>query len=109
MVGTDERRGWVGKSDRGSDLKGAGYGSFSQNLPYMFFPAATDQPLAPLDRAPPPAVAILLATSLHMSSSTPWVSMLDLKSFSRRRARALLYHYFPVVRRQLHPTPASHR
>jgi hypothetical protein len=28
MVGTDERKGWLGKLDRGSDLKGAGYGRF---------------------------------------------------------------------------------
>jgi hypothetical protein len=42
MVGTDERRGSVGKSYRGSDLKGAGYGRFNRNPPYMVFPAAAD-------------------------------------------------------------------
>jgi hypothetical protein len=29
MVGTDETRGWMGKSDRGSDLKGVLYKRFS--------------------------------------------------------------------------------
>jgi hypothetical protein len=34
IMGTDERRGWVGKFDRGSDLKGAGYKRFRHNPPY---------------------------------------------------------------------------
>jgi hypothetical protein len=35
MVGTDERRDWVEKQDRGSDLKGARYGCFNQAPPSM--------------------------------------------------------------------------
>jgi hypothetical protein len=59
MVGTDEGRGWVGKSNRGSDLKGAGYGLFNRNTPYMIFPAAADLKLAPPYRAAPLAAAVL--------------------------------------------------
>jgi hypothetical protein len=33
LVGTNKRRDWVGKPDRGSDLKDIGNGRFSQNPP----------------------------------------------------------------------------
>jgi hypothetical protein len=38
MVGPDERRRRVGKSERGFDLKGAGYGCFDRNPAYISFP-----------------------------------------------------------------------
>jgi hypothetical protein len=66
MVGTDEGRGWVGKSDRGSDLKDAGYGSFKQNPPYTLIRSATDLILAPPYRAAPLAAAVLLADGVEL-------------------------------------------
>jgi hypothetical protein len=66
MVGTDERRGWVGKSDRGSDLKGAGYGRFNRNPPYIFLPAAANAKSATPYRAAPFAAAVLLAFGVEL-------------------------------------------
>jgi hypothetical protein len=66
MVGTDTRRGWVGKSDRGSNLKGAGYVCFTRPL-YMFFPAAADLKSVPLDRVVPLAAAVLIAASIELN------------------------------------------
>ena len=66
MVGTDEGSGWVGNSDRGSDLKGAGYGILSQNHPYMVFPAAADLKSALPSHAAPVAAAILLAIGVEL-------------------------------------------
>jgi hypothetical protein len=63
MVGADERRGWVRKADRGSDLKGAGYGRFNRNPPYAVFPEAFDLKPAPRDRAAHLAAAVLLPAS----------------------------------------------
>jgi hypothetical protein len=56
----------VGKSDRGSDVKGAGYGRFNDTLCIWFFPAAVDLKSVPLDRAAPFAVAVLLAAFVEV-------------------------------------------
>jgi hypothetical protein len=56
----------VGREDRGSDLKGAGYGSFNRNSPYGVFLAADDLVLAPPDIAAPLAAAALLAFSVEL-------------------------------------------
>ena len=66
MVGTDEGRGWVGKTYRGFDFKNAGYGSFNRNPPYMGFPAATNLISAPLDRAAPFAALVLLVVDFEL-------------------------------------------
>jgi hypothetical protein len=66
MGATDEGRGWVGKSDRGSDLKDAGYGSFDRNPPNMFIPAAADLVSTPRYRAAPLAAAVLLAVGVEL-------------------------------------------
>jgi hypothetical protein len=66
MVGTDERRGWVRKTNRGSNLKGAGYGRFNRSPPYMSIPAAADQESATPDRAAPLASAVLLAIGVEL-------------------------------------------
>jgi hypothetical protein len=66
MVGTDEGKGWVGKSDRGSDLKNAGYGNFNQNPTYMVFSAAADLIPTPPDRAAPLAAAVFLVANVEL-------------------------------------------
>jgi hypothetical protein len=66
MVGTDERRGWVGKSNWGSDLKGAGYGCFNRNPPYMFILAGADIKSAPPDHVAPLAAIVLLADDVEL-------------------------------------------
>jgi hypothetical protein len=66
MMGIDERRGWVGKSDRGSDPEGAGYGRFDQNPPCMGIPTAADLISAPPYRAASLAVAILFADGVEL-------------------------------------------
>jgi hypothetical protein len=68
MVAADERRDWVGKSNWGSDLKGAGYGHFDQHPPYMFFAAAADLISGPPDRAAPLAAAALLGDGVKLHS-----------------------------------------
>jgi hypothetical protein len=72
MVGTDKKRGWVRKSDRGSDLKGAEYGRFNRNPPYIGFPAAADLISMPLGRA---ATLAAVDIRLMMLGSYPlgWV------------------------------------
>jgi hypothetical protein len=65
MVGTAEGRGWVGKSDRGSDIKGPGCGRFNRNPPYMTFPAAADLESASLNYAAPLAATFHLAVSVE--------------------------------------------
>jgi hypothetical protein len=64
MVGTDEGRGWARKLDRGFDLKGAEYGDFNRNPPYMVFPAAADLKSALPYRAAPLAAVVLLAVGV---------------------------------------------
>jgi hypothetical protein len=66
MVGTDEGSGWVGNSDRGSDLKGAGYGIFSETLRTWFFPAAADLESALLNRAAPLDAVVLLVAGVEL-------------------------------------------
>jgi hypothetical protein len=64
-VGTDKGRCWVGKSDRGYDLKSAGYGRLTP--PYMIFPAAADLLSSAPDRASPLTAAHLppIGVELH--------------------------------------------
>jgi hypothetical protein len=68
MVAADERRGWVGKSNLGFYLEGAGYGRFNRNPPYMVFLAAADITSSPPDRAAPLAAAGLLADGVKLHS-----------------------------------------
>jgi hypothetical protein len=56
----------VGKSDRGSDLKGAGYGRFNRNPPYMVFPAAAELESAPPNRVVPLAAVVFLADDVKL-------------------------------------------
>jgi hypothetical protein len=56
----------VGESDRGSDLKCAGYGRFNRNPMYMVFPAAAYLKSRLLDRAAPFAAAVLLAAGVEL-------------------------------------------
>jgi hypothetical protein len=67
MVSTDEGRGWVGESDRGFDLKGAGNGRSNRNPPYKVFPAAVDLKSALPNHAAPLAAASLpsIVVDLH--------------------------------------------
>jgi hypothetical protein len=74
MVGTDKRRrGKVGKFDRGSDIKCAGYGRINRNPPYMVFPAVADLKLAPRDRSTPLPAPILLTDGDELHPPTRWV------------------------------------
>jgi hypothetical protein len=66
IVGTDERRGWVEKLDRGTDLNGAGYGRFIRNPPHKGFLAAADLKSAPLDHVAPLAAAVILAAFVEL-------------------------------------------
>jgi hypothetical protein len=66
MVSTDEGRGWVGKSDRGYDLKDTGYGRFTKKAPYMLFPAAVDIISTPPYRVAPLAATDLLAIGVEL-------------------------------------------
>jgi hypothetical protein len=66
MVGTDERVGWVEKSYRGPDLKGAGYGRFSPNPPYMVLPAAADLKSTPSNLAALLTVVVLLSAGVEL-------------------------------------------
>jgi hypothetical protein len=105
MVGTDKGRGWVGKSDLGTDLKGAGYGRFNRNPPHMVFPAAADLKSALPYRAAPLAAVVLLGAGVELH---------PLDGFARPHERwststecpslALLPGWPPPT-----PTPASRR
>jgi hypothetical protein len=85
----------VGKSDRGSDLDGAGYERSNQNPPFVVFPAAADLKPALRD----PTVVVLLADGVELHPL--WMGMLDLRGVGRRRASDLPWRWFPVVRRYL--------
>jgi hypothetical protein len=66
MVGTDEKKSWVVKSDQGCDLKGVGYWRFSQNSPYKVFLAAANLKSAPLDRVAPLAAVVLIIVGIEL-------------------------------------------
>jgi hypothetical protein len=66
MADADEERGWVGKSDRGSDLKNVGYGSFNRTPPHMVFPATAVLISAPPDLAAPRAAGVYLAVGVEL-------------------------------------------
>jgi hypothetical protein len=102
-VAVDEGRGKVGESDRDSDPKGAGYGRFNRNSPYITFSAAVDLRSALPDRAAPLAGAFLLANGVELH---PLMGLLELMSAGRRRASALPWRCSHAVRRELqHPRP----
>jgi hypothetical protein len=118
MVGTNKGRGWVGESDRGSDLKDAGYRSFNQNPSYLVFPAAADLILTPPYRAAPLAAAVLLVSGVELhplgrACSTSWalvdVERAPYSSVASRLSAAIsntrvapLIRLYPFRRKQIH-------
>jgi hypothetical protein len=59
----------VGKSNRGSDLKGAGYGRrdiLTETLRTKNFPVAADLKLSPPSRAAPLSAGVLLAGNVEL-------------------------------------------
>jgi hypothetical protein len=89
-MGTDEGRGWVGKSGRGSDLKDAGYGSFNRNPPQIaisYSGGSQSYISAPQDRAAPLAAAVLLVYGVELNP--PICALVHLMNISRRRASAM--------------------
>jgi hypothetical protein len=66
----------VGNSDRGSDLKGAGYGRFNRTLRAWFF---RGRPIEYHHCQTVPLLSPRMSSSLLMSSSTLWIGMHDLE------------------------------
>jgi hypothetical protein len=104
MVDTDERRGWVGKSDRSSELKVSLYGSVSQNPHWKFFLAAADRKSAPIGSVAPLAVAVLLVGGVEFHPLDGCARPRERWSTSSERP----WRCSPAVRRKLqlwHPRP----